>query len=317
MNRAAVVLPCQDLAATQAFFEELGFRVEAVSPADDPTVVEVAGHGVRLRLDRDAVGDPGVVQLRSTRAANLVAPNGTRVELVLPSPLVVPPLVPSFHIERAAAARWHVGRAGMRYRDLVPDRQGGRVIASHIHIADAGPVPDYVHHHAIRYQLIFCHRGWVRVVYEDQGDPFVMGPGDGVLQPPGIRHRVLEAAAGTEVVEVASPARHDTLADHDLMLPTPDVRPEREFGGQRFARSLGAIAPASGGLVAADVVDTLPVGVHQGELLLLFVLAGQATLRRDAAADRLGAADCAIIPAGMRHAVTDVSADLQILRVRA
>ena len=30
-------------------------------------------------------------------------------------------------------------RAGMRYRDLVPDRQGGRIIASHIHIRDAGP----------------------------------------------------------------------------------------------------------------------------------------------------------------------------------
>jgi quercetin dioxygenase-like cupin family protein len=41
--------------------------------------------------------------------------------------------------------------------------------------------------------MIYCHRGWVRVVYEDQGEPFVMHPGDCVLQPPGIRHRVLEA----------------------------------------------------------------------------------------------------------------------------
>src|SRR5438477_11173604 len=117
MSGAAVVLPCEDLAATQAFFEELGFRVETVSPADEPMIVEVAGHGVRLRFDRGAAGPPGVVRVPSARTATLVAPNGTRVELVAPASLVVPTLVPSFHIERAAAARWHVGRAGMRYRD--------------------------------------------------------------------------------------------------------------------------------------------------------------------------------------------------------
>ena len=98
----------------------------------------------------------------------------------------------------------------MRYRDLLPNRQGGRFIASHIAIPDGGPVPDYVHHHDIRVQIIYCHRGWVRVVYEDQGPPFVLEAGDCVLQPPGIRHRVLESSAGLEVIEVTCPAAHPT-----------------------------------------------------------------------------------------------------------
>jgi len=316
MTSAAVVLPCADIARTLAFFEELGFRVEAVSPADDPVVVVVVGHGLRLRLDRHATGDPGVLRLESGEVRTLVAPNGTRVELVAPPALFVPPLVPSFHVDHAVSARWHVGRAGMRYRDLVPDRQGGRVIASHIHIAEAGPVPDYVHYHEIRYQLIYCHRGWVRVVYEDQGPPFVMEPGDCVLQPPRIRHRVLEAAAGTEVVEVSSPASHDTFADHAMTLPTSELRPDRDFGGQRFARGLPAIAPATGGLVDASIVGASEPARHDGELLFLFVLAGAATLRRDDGDDRLDEGDSAVVPAGMRHAVTDAPDDLRILRVR-
>ena len=41
------------------------------------------------------------------------------------------------------------GRAGMVYRDLIPDRLGGAFIASHITIPEGGPVPDYVHHHDI------------------------------------------------------------------------------------------------------------------------------------------------------------------------
>ena len=52
-----------------------------------------------------------------------------------------------------------------------------------------GPVPDWVHFHKVRFQLIYCWHGWVRVVYEDQGDPFVLQAGDCVIQPPQIRHR--------------------------------------------------------------------------------------------------------------------------------
>jgi hypothetical protein len=38
---------------------------------------------------------------------------------------------------------WVIGRAGMRYRDLIPGRLGGSIIASHIRILDAGPVPTW------------------------------------------------------------------------------------------------------------------------------------------------------------------------------
>src|SRR5207244_7041714 len=113
--------------------------------------------------------------------------------------------------------------------------------------------------HRVRFQMIYCAKGWVRAVYEDQGPPFVLREGDCVLQPPGIRHRVLESSPDLEVIEIGSPADHETFADHELELPTASVRPDREFGGQRFLRHEAASAAwhrrAGDGLDGLDVRD--------------------------------------------------------------
>ncbi len=348
IRAAEVVLPCGEINDTLRFFtERLGFRVDTIIPADDPTVAVVSGHGLRLRLQRGAAGAPGVLRLLCSEPAvvgggttELTAPNGTRVELVeAEPPLVLPPLRPSFVLSRAADARWGEGRAGMRYRDLIPDRQGGRFIASHIQIPDGGPVPDYEHFHKIRFQMIYCYRGWVRVVYEDQGPPFVLHAGDCVLQPPQIRHRVLECSPGLEVIELGSPADHETWADHEMTLPTGSLLPDRDFGGQRFvrhqaadaewtpwrapgfeARDLGMEA-ATGGVAAARVarVASAPSPVtlrHDAELLFLFLLAGEVTLRRAGhEAQQLRAGDSVVLPADSPCTFDDGSADLELLEV--
>lgn len=344
IRSAEVVLPCAELDPTLAFFLGLGFRVDAISPADAPRVAVISGHGVRLRLEVAAAGAPGELRLVCDDPAALgehVAPNGTRVVAVAAAAgPVVPPLSPSFVLTRQGDdAHVGLGRAGMRYRDLIPDRQGGRFIGSTIALPDGGPVPDYVHYHEIRFQLIYCRAGRVRVVYEDQGPPFELRAGDCVLQPPGIRHRVLESSPGLEVIELTCPAEHATLADHELALPTAELRPDREFGGQRFVRHEAAgavrrpwrhagfavrdtgIGAATGGLagvrvIGADGGTRTASEAHGGELLFRFVLAGAVALARDGAADeRLRAGDCVVIPPGMRHAFVDASPDLEWLEV--
>ncbi|HEY5907050.1 MAG TPA: cupin [Vicinamibacteria bacterium] len=357
IRSAEVVLPCSDLDGTLAFFtERLGFAVATIFPADEPRVAVLTGHGVRLRLERGREGPPGVLRLECRNPAALaggvlalLAPNGTRVELVAgDGPLVLPPLRPSFVLARLSeASPWHTGRAGMAYRDLIPDRQGGRFIASHIRIPEGGPVPDYVHFHEIHFQLIYCFKGWVRVVYEDQGPPFVMQAGDCVLQPPRIRHRVLESSPGLEVVEISSPAEHATHADSALALPTAVQRPDRDFGGQRFvrheaaratfspwrmpgfeARDLG-IAAATDGLATARVARVAPAHAatskvldelahvsHDAELLFTFVLAGGALLLCEGQEGvALAAGDAFVIPAGRPFALTEPSPDLELLEV--
>jgi quercetin dioxygenase-like cupin family protein len=349
VRAAEVVLPCAELEPTLAFFlERLGFRLESISPADDPAVAVISGHGVRLRIDRGARGPAGVLRLAcddpstlGDGARELVAPNGTRIELALAEPtLVLPPVQPAFVHTRGDDASWVRGRAGMQYRDLIPGRLGGRYLASHIRIPEGGAVPDYVHFHRVRFQLIYCHRGWVRVVYEDQGPPFVLHAGDCVLQPPEIRHRVLESSPGLEVIEITCPAAHETCADHELVLPTPRVRPERSFGSQRFVRHEAAearwrpwrfegfecrdlgIAAATGGLVSACVARSVAAHTSgpseiDAELCFLFVQRGSVTLEHEGRTEPLAAGDSVVIPARHRHAFIAGSWDLELLEVTA
>jgi len=100
----------------------------------------------------------------------------------------------------------------------------------------------------------------VRLVYEDQGEPFVMQEGDCVLQPPLIRHRVLEASDGLEVIEVGCPAEHMTYLDHDMALPTTNHRPERMFEGQRY--TLYRAQNAKWEPVEPSLTNAFPSNVH-------------------------------------------------------
>ena len=342
-----VVLPCAELESTLAFFTEiLGFQINAIFPADAPLVAVISGHGVRLRLERGGSGSPGKLRLLCRNheefaegATELTAPNGTCIEIVEADPHWYFLRNSSLFVLNRYSndASWEVGRAGMNYRDLIPNRQGGRFIASHIRIPEGGPVPDYVHFHKIRFQMIYCYKGWVRVVYDEQGPPFVMHSGDCVLQPPQIRHRVLESSAGLEVIEISCPAEHETWADPDLDLPTTEVRSNRDFGGQHFVlhqviqaewspwrmegfefRDTG-IGTATKGLAGVRVVRPLNgpkplVCSHSGEFYFFFTLEGGVTLICEGlGSQRMEAGDSCVIPAQQRHALADCSDDLELL----
>lgn len=310
---ADVTLRCGEFSTALSFYtDELDFRLDGIFPADSPREALLTGHGLTVRL-------------QST----------TRPAQPQPSDKVAGAIIVS---KLSDGAAWGIGRAGMHYRDLIPGRQGGVLIASHIRIPDGGPVPDYVHYHNVRFQVIYCCRGWVRVVYEDQGPPFVMRAGDCVLQAPGIRHRVLECSDAFEVVEIGSPAEHETLVDHELELPTACNRPDRLFGGQRFVfhqaanaswhewRATGfeyretGIAAASGGIGSVQVVrpastiDSAPLRAR-GETQFMFVLGGSMSLRCGERRDELAANDSCVIPDGTDYELLDCAAGLEILQV--
>lgn len=341
-------MSCVELEPTLSFFiDRLGFRVDAIYPADDPATAEISGHGLNVRLVRGATGGVSVVYLlcddpKATGAGitSLRAPNGVTVELVAASaPLAAPVTMQALVVTRATdASSWNTGRAGMHYRDLLPERHGGAFIVSHIRIPDGGPVPDYVHFHTIRFQAIFCRKGWVRVVYEGQGGSFLLAAGDCVLQPPLIRHRVLESSDGAEVIEIGAPAEHITQADHELALPTPDRYPERDFGGQRFVRHVAAaatwapwrvrgfevtdtgIADATDGLAGIRVVRAKGAQAavrqsHDTEFCFYFVLSGAVTIELDGVTHVLTADDSIAIPGGMTYALAGASVDLELLEI--
>lgn len=336
VRSAQIVVPCSDLQATLDFFiEQLGFRMEVIFPADSPSTAVISGHGVTLRL-QTSNNDIAVPRLRllcdalpATLPRELVAPNKMKIELVdAKPPIEVPEGKQKFVITRLGDdGTWGTGRATMQYRDLIPSRLGGRFVASHIRIPEGGPVPDYVHYHRVRFQMIFCKAGWARVVYEDQGPPFVLNAGDCVLQPPEIRHQVLEASPGLEVVELGCPALHETFADHHLPLPNSNLNPGRVFSGQRFVRHIAkdgkwkawkiasfeardtGIADATNRLAGVRVIRSSGnhSGTirHEGELLFLFVLNGELGLRNHArSSHQLRENESCVIPAGAKFELT-------------
>jgi mannose-6-phosphate isomerase-like protein (cupin superfamily) len=344
-----VPMTCTDLVETMQFFTgQLGFRIDAIFPADSPKTAILSAHNLTLWLtvgtpDRGVrelqllCGDPGQ-HLDGKR--ELIAPNGVVVRLVHADP---PMRLPATRQELVLSSAtdnisWSVGRAGMRYRDLLPNRHGGAFIASHIRILDGGPVPDYVHYHKIRFQAIFCRKGWVRVVYEGQGEPIVMNAGDCVLQPPQIRHRVLESSAGAEVIELGSPAEHITMADHQMTLPTEMYPGDYDFDGQRFVRHIAAqakwrpwnsdgfvmadtgIGAATNGLAGIRVVRPAhaklgTVRCHATEFCSFFVLNGSLTVEHEGRSHTLRADDSLTIPGGLAYSFFDCSADLELLEV--
>ncbi len=64
IRAAQIVLPCATLDPTVEFFvERLGFRLDAIFPADDPSVAVLSGHGVTVRLDGSVDGGGGRLRL--------------------------------------------------------------------------------------------------------------------------------------------------------------------------------------------------------------------------------------------------------------
>lgn len=301
-------LVCADFNPALDLLRGLGLRLDIIYPADEPHSAVLTHDGMRVRLTSRPDAPPPCADL--------------------------PEFLPEFTVTHAGTAS-DEGRAGMHYRDLIPGRLGGRYIASHIMIADGGPVADWVHFHDVAFQLICVRKGWVRVVYEDRGAPFIMAAGDMVLQPPGIRHRVLESSPGVEVIEITCPAYHETFADHEMALPNGNAGTARDYEGQRFLHHLAATSPwtnwhgaqaqvtgvreAAGGLAEARMVrpgasPIIAVPPHGGELVFGFVLDGSVRLEYGEGY-LLGPADSFVIPPGEGWRMSQASDDLRLLHV--
>ncbi|MDE4134134.1 cupin domain-containing protein [Phaeobacter sp. QD34_3] len=349
---AEMRLPTEELRDDIPFYTKvLGMKLDMIYPADDPRIGVFSGHGLRLRIERGAPEGPGTLRILTEDpegfadgARTLTAPNGTKIEIEERNPpLVMPETVHSFVVRRLKdQAPWIIGRAGMHYRDLVPDRLGGSIIASHIRIPDGGPVPDMVHFHRVGFQLIFCIHGWVDVVYEDQGEKMRLTAGDCFIQPPEIRHRVLEASDNVQVIEIGVPAEHVTEIDHEMTLPTPDYLPDREWQGQRFVYNQAAgadwvpfrlpgficrdttINENTKGVASVQVVrpgegadaGNSPWASHDTDILFTFVMAGTVTLHGEGREPyALETGDAFVIPPGMKTRLSDASDDLELLEV--
>jgi mannose-6-phosphate isomerase-like protein (cupin superfamily) len=122
-----------------------------------------------------------------------------------------------FSVSRAQDADYKPGlRSFMEYRDLgIEGATHGRFRAHVIRIkADSAGAHDLhttgLHQHQCDFQMFYVLKGWIKFVYEGQGE-HTFHAGDCVLQPPSIVHNELECSDDIEVLEIYSPAVHPTV----------------------------------------------------------------------------------------------------------
>ncbi len=97
------------------------------------------------------------------------------------------------------------------YRDLGIAAASGGLCQAHV-IRFASPTTDEVrkrHSHEPELQLIYVLRGWVKNEFEGEGIQ-MMSAGSCWLQPPGIKHTVLDYSADVELLEIIVPADFKT-----------------------------------------------------------------------------------------------------------
>jgi mannose-6-phosphate isomerase-like protein (cupin superfamily) len=121
-----------------------------------------------------------------------------------------------FSVSRAEGAEYKTGlRSFMEYRDLgIAEATHGQFRAHVIRIKKDGPGAHDLHttglhQHLCDFQMFYVLKGWIRFVYEGQGE-HTFRAGDCVLQPPSIVHNELECSDDVEVLEIYSPAVHET-----------------------------------------------------------------------------------------------------------
>ncbi len=119
-----------------------------------------------------------------------------------------------FHVKHLRAKDFDAGlRSYAKYRDLDLSKATRGMVQAHV-IRMMPPCDPKVvskwHYHDVDLQFVYVLKGWIKNEFEGQG-VHTMKKGTCWLQPPKIRHRVLDYSADCELLEVVLPAEFDTV----------------------------------------------------------------------------------------------------------
>jgi quercetin dioxygenase-like cupin family protein len=129
-----------------------------------------------------------------------------------------PPKVPwgpqKFSVSHLKDAVFKAGlRSYAEYRDLGMEKATGGAVQAHVIrlVGKCDPkVVSIPHYHGVQFQMLYFLKGWMVGEYEGHGR-VKMTAGSAWLQPPGIRHTVIDYSPDCEMVEIILPAKFDTV----------------------------------------------------------------------------------------------------------
>ena len=104
-------------------------------------------------------------------------------------------------------------RKCVEYRDLgIKEATGGNYHAHVIKAVDQEEDGIGLHrHNEIEFQMVYILRGWMRFWYEGEGE-VISKEGTCILQPPAVKHDVLEWSDDLELLEITSPSEFTSEA---------------------------------------------------------------------------------------------------------
>ena len=120
----------------------------------------------------------------------------------------------TFHVKHEREADFDAGlRSYASYRDLGLALATSGMVQAHV-IRMVPPCDPKVmskwHWHDVDLQIVYVLKGWIKNEFAGEG-VHTMQQGSCWLQPPKIRHRVLDYSADCELLEVVLPAQFDTV----------------------------------------------------------------------------------------------------------
>jgi hypothetical protein len=100
-----------------------------------------------------------------------------------------------------------------KYRDLGMNEATGGMVQAHV-IRFVPPCrPEEVsklHFHEVDFQMVYVLKGWIKTELDGQGT-ITMRTGSAWIQPPRIKHKVLDYSDDCEVLEIVLPADFKTV----------------------------------------------------------------------------------------------------------
>ena len=105
----------------------------------------------------------------------------------------------------------------LEYRDLgISNATDGQYHAHIIRVKDTNKGDQEfhttgLHQHLCKFQMVYILKGWIKFIYEGEGE-HTFKVGDCILQPAGIVHNELSCSDDLELLEVYSPAKHETVS---------------------------------------------------------------------------------------------------------
>ncbi len=104
-------------------------------------------------------------------------------------------------------------RSYAKYRDLGISCATGGMVQAHVIrlIPPCDPKEvSKLHLHDVDFQMVYVLKGWIKSEFEGQGT-VLMQEGTSWIQPPRIKHKVLDYSDDCELLEVILPATFDTV----------------------------------------------------------------------------------------------------------